>query len=114
MTSRHATERSFGSQKFGYGSSGFTNTRPRLKKTELALKLLIKGKWPDLEPRYNISPRTNIATIRLDAERGATLEPLKWGLLPYWSKEPMTSYATINARAETVDTKASHLKSAVA
>ena len=86
----------------------FTNTRPRLKKTELALKPLIKGRWPDLEPRYNVSPGTQIAAIRLDAENGATLEPIKWGLLPHWSKEPKIAYSTINAMAETVETKASY------
>lgn len=86
----------------------FTSTRPRLKKTGLALKPLIRGEWPDLQPRYNISPGTQVAAIRLDAENGATLEPVKWGLLPHWSKEPKIAYHTINAMAETVDTKASY------
>jgi putative SOS response-associated peptidase YedK len=86
----------------------FTNTRPRLKKTELALKPHIKGAWPDLQPRYNISPGTQISAIRLDVERGATLDQIKWGLLPHWSNEPKIAYNTINAMAETVDTKASY------
>ena len=30
---------------------------------------------------------------------------LRWGLVPFWSKEPASGYSTINARAETVMTK---------
>ena len=86
----------------------FTNTRPRLKKTELALADLIKQKWPDLAPRYNISPGTKIPVIRVDPEAGATLTEIKWGLLPYWAKEPKIAYNTINTMAETVEAKASY------
>lgn len=55
----------------------------------------------DLVPRYNIAPSQNVLTI-LDrnSEREATF--LRWGLIPFWSKEPK---GFINARAETVETK---------
>jgi putative SOS response-associated peptidase YedK len=33
------------------------------------------------------------------------LVQLRWGLIPFWSKEAKTPYSTINARAETVATK---------
>ena len=56
-------------------------------------------------PRYNIAPSTAILAVRLDAAGVRELVKLKWGLLPYWSVEPKTSYSTSNARAETVDTK---------
>jgi putative SOS response-associated peptidase YedK len=33
------------------------------------------------------------------------LETLRWGLIPYWAKDPKIGYTTINAMAETVATK---------
>ena len=56
----------------------------------------------DLVPRYNIAPSQNVLTI-LDrnSEREATF--LRWGLIPFWSKEPK---GFINARAETIEQKA--------
>jgi len=59
---------------------------------------------PDLPPRYNIAPSQDIAIIRADAN-GRHLSLAHWGLIPSWAKESDKSYSTINARAETVDTK---------
>ena len=56
----------------------------------------------DLVPRYNIAPSQNVLTIlERSSEREATF--LRWGLIPFWSKEPK---GFINARAETVEQKA--------
>ena len=82
--------------------------RHRPEKAEKALRDLIQRHWPDMTPRYNVSPGTRIPLIRITAENGAELTELKWGLLPYWSKEPRIEYNTINAKAETVETKASY------
>ncbi len=55
----------------------------------------------DLVPRYNIAPSQNVLTIlERNSEREATF--LRWGLIPFWSKEPK---GFINARAETVEQK---------
>ena len=57
---------------------------------------------PPLFARYNIAPSQNVLTIlERDSEREATF--LRWGLIPFWSKEPK---GFINARAETVGQKA--------
>jgi putative SOS response-associated peptidase YedK len=32
------------------------------------------------------------------------LDVLRWGLIPYWAKDPKIAYKTINTRVETVDT----------
>jgi putative SOS response-associated peptidase YedK len=37
-----------------------------------------------------------------------TLDALRWGLIPYWAKDPKIAYKTINARVETVDTAPSY------
>ena len=49
--------------------------------------------------RYNIAPTQAAAIIR-QGPRGRVLEPMRWGLIPHWSKEPTTRYATFNARSE--------------
>jgi len=61
---------------------------------------------PELTPRYNIAPTQDIAIIRADAS-GRHLSLAHWGLIPAWAKDAKSGYSTINARAETVDTKPS-------
>ncbi|NHZ69726.1 MAG: hypothetical protein GWP20_00635 [Thermotogales bacterium] len=56
------------------------------------------------EPSYNIAPGRNVAVVR-DGPNGRELVPVRWGLVPHWSKESSTKYSTINARAETVAEK---------
>ena len=54
-----------------------------------------------LIPRYNIAPSQNVLTIlQRDGDRETTV--LRWGLIPFWSKEPK---GFINARAETIERK---------
>lgn len=52
--------------------------------------------------RYNICPDTLIAAV-LDTEPRAMV-PVRWGLVPSWSKSPKRDFSTINAKAETVAT----------
>jgi putative SOS response-associated peptidase YedK len=59
----------------------------------------------DWQPRYNIAPsQLNPVVVTADGQ-GKHLVRMKWGLVPGWSKEPKTSFSTINARAETVTQK---------
>ena len=60
----------------------------------------------DAQPRYNVAPTQPILAVRLaeDQPRRA-LVPLRWGLVPFWSKGPDNRYSMINARAETVASK---------
>ncbi len=54
--------------------------------------------------RYNVAPSTNIPVIRLiEGERVLSL--MRWGLIPYWARDPKIGYKMINARAETVAAK---------
>jgi putative SOS response-associated peptidase YedK len=58
-----------------------------------------------LNPRYNVAPTQALLLARNAAEGNRELVSLHWGLVPHWSKEPRTSYSSINARAETVAEK---------
>lgn len=59
----------------------------------------------ELEPRYNIAPTQDVAAVREsgDGKREAVL--LRWGLVPFWAKDPAIGQRMINARAETVAEK---------
>ena len=60
----------------------------------------------DWEPRYNIAPTQNVGIIRQDRERRVRKFSLvRWGLIPYWSKDPSIGHKMINARSETVADK---------
>jgi len=64
------------------------------------------NEMPELPPRYNIAPSQDITIIRADPD-GRHLSLAHWGLIPAWAKAADSGYSTINARAETVDTKPS-------
>lgn len=57
------------------------------------------------KPNYNIAPGTKVATVIYNETN--RLVPLKWGLVPAWSKDPSIGNRLINARAETVKEKPS-------
>src|SRR6204780_4268908 len=56
-------------------------------------------------PSYNVAPQSMQPVVRLDSETGEReLTVMRWGLVPFWSKDGKASYSTINARAETITT----------
>ncbi len=58
----------------------------------------------DLKCRYNVAPSQEIPAIIL--QDGATrLVMFKWGLIPFWAKDPRTAKPMINARGETLTEK---------
>ena len=63
---------------------------------------------PELKPRYNIAPTQDIAAIRNGKEGGREFALLRWGLVPFWAKDPSIGNRMINARAETVAEKPSY------
>ena len=51
-------------------------------------------------------PTQNVPVIRQDPEQPKRLgSRMRWGLIPFWAKEPSIGFKMINARAETVATK---------
>jgi putative SOS response-associated peptidase YedK len=50
-----------------------------------------------------------VLAIRFNPEtKQRSLDALRWGLIPYWAKDPKIMNKTINARVETVDTAPSY------
>ena len=60
------------------------------------------------ESRYNIAPTRFVAAIRDNNEQRRELVMLRWGLVPFWAKDPAIGNRMINARAETVAEKPSY------
>lgn len=50
------------------------------------------------QPRYNIAPTQEVLTIVRNGENRA--QYMRWGLIPFWAKDPKVGYKMINARAE--------------
>jgi putative SOS response-associated peptidase YedK len=59
---------------------------------------------PDLLPRYNVAPSQEVPVVR---QRGETRELtlLRWGLIPFWSKDPKRGPTPINARSDSASEK---------
>lgn len=68
----------------------------------------IQGSLFALTPRYNIAPTQAVAAITGHGPRvERLLEPLQWGLVPFWAKDVSIGSKLINARSETVHEKPS-------
>jgi putative SOS response-associated peptidase YedK len=62
---------------------------------------------PELSPRYNIAPTSDVLVIRHRPDVGRVGQMVRWGLVPSWAKDPSIGAKLNNARGETVDTKPS-------
>ena len=59
-----------------------------------------------LEARYNIAPGQAVPVVANSTLAGARwLEAMKWGLVPFWAKDPDIGNRLINARAESIAEK---------
>ncbi|MGD0584463.1 MAG: SOS response-associated peptidase [Oryzomonas sp.] len=56
------------------------------------------------EPRYNIAPTQNVWVVRNEGDHNR-LDLMKWGLVPFWAKDPSIGNQMINARCETLAEK---------
>jgi putative SOS response-associated peptidase YedK len=60
----------------------------------------------DWNPRYNIAPTQLVPVVRQDPKGPRReLSLVRWGLIPWWSKDSSTAASLINARSETAATK---------
>ena len=60
----------------------------------------------DWNPRYNIAPTQPVPVIRQHPKEPILqISTMRWGLVPYWAKDPSITTGTINAKSETAATK---------
>ena len=61
---------------------------------------------PNFAPSWNVAPTDQLPIVRCNPKtHGRTLDLMRWGLVPYWAKDIKVGFSTINAMAETIDTK---------
>ncbi len=61
---------------------------------------------PAAQPQFNIPPSAQVLAVRrLPGHEGRQLLPLRWGLIPFWAKDPGIGNRLINARVETAADK---------
>lgn len=63
-----------------------------------------KGEREEIHANYNVSPGQNTPFVFQDSD-GMHLEIARWGLIPFWAKDPRIGYRMINARMETLREK---------
>jgi putative SOS response-associated peptidase YedK len=79
------------------------------KPIEIAERFDVEPAEEFLAPRYNIAPSQIVPVIRRpqSGDRLREMAGCKWGLIPYWAKDPKIGNNLINAKAETISEKPS-------
>jgi len=72
---------------------------------EAAAELFGVPESAPVDPRYNIAPTQYVAAVRGTGGDERERVMLRWGLVPFWAKDPAIGSHMINARAETVAEK---------
>ena len=60
---------------------------------------------PELKPRYNIAPMTDVPIVRVNAHGERELAHVKWGFVPRSARSRAIGAKLINARGETIAEK---------
>lgn len=56
-----------------------------------------------LQPRFNIAPTQTVPVVVRESPNHVVM--MRWGLIPFWAKDPRIGSKLINARAEGITTK---------
>ena len=70
---------------------------------DLAQRFEFDGTGFSYDPGYNIAPTESVLTVRNAEGREAAF--MRWGLIPFWAKDPKIGARMINARSETIAEK---------
>lgn len=65
----------------------------------------------DLRPSYNVAPGQRMPVVIANESGMHKLVTMKWGLIPFWAKDPKVGYKLINARDDSVFDKPTWRKS---
>lgn len=65
--------------------------------------LEITNKEFELHASYNVAPGQSMPVVVAHSPK--QFETMKWGLIPFWAKDPKIAYSTINARCEDISSK---------
>lgn len=77
----------------------------RYGKQQIAEAFAAKSKATlEIYPSYNVAPQSFQPVVYLNEEQERELTVMRWGLVPFWSKDGKIGYSTINAKAETLTT----------
>ena len=61
---------------------------------------------PNIAPSWNVAPTDPLPIVRLSSKAGErSLDVMRWGLVPSWSKDIKVGFANINAKAEGIESK---------
>jgi putative SOS response-associated peptidase YedK len=60
---------------------------------------------PDLGARFNVAPTDEVYAVAEGKDGTRRLGTFKWGLVPFWAKDPKVGSRMINARVETLRSK---------
>src|SRR5262249_5258040 len=67
---------------------------------ELVAEYFSLAEPPSIPAHYNVTPGQDIAAVRVDREGVRRLRALRWGLVPFWAKDPSIGRRMINARLD--------------
>ena len=80
-----------------------------IQSSPLARLAIVEGmdvrdsRFHNYPPRWNGAPSQELLVIRRNHHTGdVSLDPLRWGLIPYWCEDPKGGRKPINAKCETV------------
>jgi putative SOS response-associated peptidase YedK len=65
-------------------------------------RFMIRDPEIEIQPRYNIAPTQDVPIIIARSPNRVVM--MRWGLVPFWAKDPKIGNRLINARAETIST----------
>ena len=77
---------------------------------ELSGRFDFKATGLTYQSRFNIAPTQRVLTITNDGSQNQA-QFMKWGLIPFWAKNPKIGNRMINARAETVHERPTYRRS---
>jgi putative SOS response-associated peptidase YedK len=61
---------------------------------------------PNFAASWNVAPTDSLPIVRYDDRAGErSLDLMRWGLVPFWSKDIKVGFSNINAKAENIDTR---------